>query len=193
MEKSIVENSTVEIHMKHLIQRIPLTVLSSTAALVLSVVVPMTAPSVAQAEVKLATVDVARIINLSPVAQKKKKELSKASDSVRERLEKKAESLKKAQKKLEAKKVSATSKEAESFRKQAKEFERLRDDLKADLEKKYVRINKEVSDSVLKAIEKFAKSKGYDIVIDKSEKYQGPVLYGTKSVDITDKIIDEIS
>jgi outer membrane protein len=183
----------VEIHMKHLIQRIPLATLSSTAALVLSVLIPMTAPSVAQAEVKLATVDVARIINLSPVAQKKKKELSKASDSVRERLEKKAESLKKAQKKLEAKKVSATSKEAESFRKQAKEFERLRDDLKADLEKKYVRINKEVSDSVLKAIEKFAKSKGYDIVIDKSEKYQGPVLYGTKSVDITDKIIDEIS
>jgi hypothetical protein len=62
----------VEIHMKHLIQRIPLAALSSTAALVLSVVVPITAPSVAQAEVKLATVDVARIINLSPVAQKTK-------------------------------------------------------------------------------------------------------------------------
>ncbi len=147
----------------------------------------------AGADVKIATVDVAKIINESPAAQKMKKELGEASDSVRAKLEKKAESLKKTQQKLEKQKVAANSKEAETFRKQAKEFERLRDDLKADLEKKYMQSNKEVSDNVLKTIEKYAKANKYDLVIDKSEKYQGPILYGTKSVDITDKIIDEIS
>lgn len=149
--------------------------------------------SSAVGEVKIATVDVARIINESPVAQEKKKELNKASDAMRKKLEAKATSLKETQEKLEKRKVAADSKEAESFRKEAKEFERLRDDLKADLEKKYVRINKEVSDSVMKAVEKFAKANNYDLIIDKSEKYQGPILYGTKAVDVTDKIIDEIS
>lgn len=169
--------------MKHLIQ--------ITLYLIITIVAVPFANS--HADVKIATVDVAKIINESPVAQKMKKELGNASDSVREKLEEKAESLKKIQKKLEKQKVAANSKEAESFRKQAKEFERLRDDLKADLEKKYMQSNKEVSDSVLKAIEKYAKAKKYDLVIDKSEKYQGPILYGTKSVDITDEIIDEIS
>ena len=45
----------------------------------------------------------------------------------------------------------------------------------------------------MKAVEKFAKANNYDLIIDKSEKYQGPILYGTKAVDVTNKIIDEIS
>lgn len=173
----------------------PLSILSHTKrhALILVALCTLLQVSPTFGEVKIATVDVARIINESPVAQDKKKELNKASDSMRKKLEAKAASLKETQEKLEKRKVSADSKEAESFRKEAKAFERLRDDLKADLEKKYLRINKEVSDSVMKAVENFAKANKYDLIIDKSAKYQGPILYGTKAVDVTDKIIDEIS
>ena len=46
--------------------------------------------SPASGEVKIATVDVARIINESPVAQDKKKELNNASDAMRKKLETKA-------------------------------------------------------------------------------------------------------
>jgi Skp family chaperone for outer membrane proteins len=42
---------------------------------------------------------------------------------------------------------------------------------------------------VLGKIETYAKSNNYDLVIDKSEKYRGPVLYGTSSADITDDIV----
>jgi Skp family chaperone for outer membrane proteins len=38
-------------------------------------------------------------------------------------------------------------------------------------------------------IEAYAKSNNYDLVIDKSEKYRGPVLFGKSSADITDEIL----
>jgi Skp family chaperone for outer membrane proteins len=61
--------------------------------------------------------------------------------------------------------------------------------MKGDLEKKYMKFNKELTDKVLGKIESFAKSNDYDLVLDKSEKYRGPVLFGTTSADITEDII----
>lgn len=143
----------------------------------------------AHAEVRIATVDVGRIINEAPDAVAKRKELDVASEDAKKKLEAKGKELQALQAKLEAQKVSPDSKEAESFRNQARDFERMRSDMKTDLEKKYMKFNKELTDKVLGKIETYAKSNNYDLVIDKSEKYRGPVLYGTSSADITDDIV----
>lgn len=145
-----------------------------------------------QAEVRIATVDVARIINEAPDAKSKKKELDKASDEAKNKLEAKGKDLQALKTKLESQKVSAESKEAESFREKARDFERMRADMKADLEKKYMKVNKELSEKVMAKIESYAKSNNYDLVIDKSEKYRGPVLFGKPSADITDEILDDM-
>jgi outer membrane protein len=148
------------------------------------------ATPVAQAEIRIATVDVARIINEAPDAKSKKKELDAASEEAKNKLESKGKDLQALKSKLESDKVSAESKEAEAFRQKARDFERMRADLKADLEKKYMKVNKELSEKVMAKIETYAKTKNYDLVIDKSEKYRGPVLFGKPSADITDDILE---
>ncbi|MFN4894859.1 MAG: OmpH family outer membrane protein [Pseudomonadota bacterium] len=145
-----------------------------------------------QAEVRIATVDVARIINEAPDAKAKKKELDSASEEAKKKLEARGKDLQALKTKLEGQKVSAESKEAEAFREKARDFERMRADMKADLEKKYMKVNKELSDKVMAKIETYAKANNYDLVIDKSDKYRGPVLFGKPSADITDDILDSL-
>jgi Skp family chaperone for outer membrane proteins len=61
--------------------------------------------------------------------------------------------------------------------------------MKAELEKKYMKINKELTDKVMGQIETYAKANKFDLVIVKSEKYRGPVLFGSPSADITDEVL----
>jgi Skp family chaperone for outer membrane proteins len=151
--------------------------------------VPFVFCAAVQADVRIATVDVSKILNDSPEAVAKKKELDTLSEETKKKLESKAKDLQALKTKLENSKVSAESKEAESFRNQARDFERMRGDAKADLEKKYMKVNKELTDKVLARIAAYAKSNDYDLVFEKSERFRGPVLFGSDSVDITDQIL----
>ncbi len=146
-------------------------------------------PLYSQAQTKIATVDVARLINEVPDAVNKKKELDVASEQAKTKIEAKGKELQALKIKLETAKVAADSKEADSFRSQARDFERMRADAKADLEKRFLKVNKEISDKVMSKIETYAKANSYDLVIDKSDKYRGPILFGAPSADITNEII----
>lgn len=159
------------------------TVLASTALLSCLTL------SSAFGEVKIATVDVSRIVNDSPDAVSKKKELESYSTETKKKLESKGKELQALKTKLEEAKVSPDSKEAESFRNQVRDFERMRGDAKAELEKRYIKVNKELTEKVYGQIEKYAKANNYDLIIDKSDKYRGPILFGTDSVDVTDELL----
>lgn len=159
--------------------------------LLLSTLALFVCVAVAQAEVRIATVDVSKILNDSPEAIAKKKELDTLSEETRKKLESRAKDLQALKSKLESQKVSADSKEAESFRNQARDFERMRGDAKADLEKKFMKVNKELTDKVLARIEAYAKANGYDLVFEKSERFRGPVLFGSEETDITDQILKQ--
>ncbi len=161
-------------------------------ALSLSLLSSIFVVSPAFAEVKIATVDVAKLINEAPAAKGKKEELDKASEDAKKKLEAKGKELQALKTKLEEQKVAPDSKEAEGFRSKARDFERMRADMKADLEKRYVKINRELSEKVMAKIEAYAKNNQYDLVIDKSEKFRGPVLFGNPSADITEEILDDL-
>jgi outer membrane protein len=156
---------------------------------ILSLVAILSSASVASADVKIATVDVARIVNENPDAVSKKKELDSFSEETKKKLEAKGKELQALKKKLEDAKVSPDSKEAENFRNQVRDFERMRGDAKADLEKRYMKVNKELTEKVYSQIEKYAKVNNYDLIIDKSDKYRGPILYGDASTDVTDQVL----
>lgn len=145
--------------------------------------------SSASADFRIATVDVTRIVNEFPDAVEKKEELDEASEKAKSKIESKGKELQALKDKLEKAKVSADSKEAESFRSQVRDFERMRADAKTELERKFLKMNKDVTDKVMSKIESYAKSKNYDLVLDKSDKMRGTVLYGDDSADITDDII----
>jgi len=158
----------------------------------LTVAAILSCAPLAQAEVKIGTVDVARIVNDSPEAVSKKKELDTFSEETKKKIEAKGKELQALKTKLENSKVSAESKEAENFRNQVRDFERMRGDAKADLEKRYMKVNKELTDKVYGQIEKFAKANSYDLIIDKSDRYRGPILFGDSSVDVTEQVIKAV-
>lgn len=145
--------------------------------------------SSASSEVRIATVDVSRIVNDSPEAVSKKKELDNYSNETKKKIESKGKELQALKTKLEDAKVAPDSKEAENFRNQVRDFERMRGDAKAELEKRYIKVNKELTEKVYGQIEKYAKANNYDLIIDKSDKYRGPILFGTDSVDVTDELL----
>jgi outer membrane protein len=155
----------------------------------LTIAAILSCTTLAKAEVKIGTVDVARIVNDSPEAVAKKKELDSFSEETKKKIEGKGKELQGLKTKLENGKVSAESKEAENFRNQVRDFERMRGDAKADLEKRYMKVNKELTDKVYGQIEKFAKANSYDLIIDKSDRYRGPILFGDSSVDVTEQVL----
>lgn len=157
--------------------------------LLLSTVALAFSASVASAEVRIATVDVARIVNDSPEAVAKKKDLENFSNETKKKIESKGKELQAIKTKLEEAKVAPDSKEADNFRNQVRDFERMRGDAKADLEKRYLKVNKELTDKVYAQIEKFAKANNYDLIMDKSEKYRGPILFGAPATDVTDELL----
>jgi Skp family chaperone for outer membrane proteins len=159
---------------------------------ILSLVALLSYTSVSNAEVKIATVDVSRIVNDNPEALAKKKDLDTFSEETKKKLEAKGKELQAQKKKLEDAKVSAESKEAENFRNQVRDFERMRGDAKADLEKRYMKVNKDLTEKVYSQIEKYAKANNYDLIIDKSDKYRGPILYGDTAVDVTDEVLKTV-
>jgi outer membrane protein len=143
----------------------------------------------AHSEVKIGTVDVSKIVNDSPEAVAKKKELDTFSEETKKKIDAKGKELQDLKTKLETSKVGADSKEAENFRNQVRDFERMRGDAKADLEKRYLKVNKELTDKVYAQIEKYAKANNYDLIIDKSDRYRGPVLFGSSSADVTEDLL----
>jgi len=144
---------------------------------------------IALAEVRIATVDISKIVNDSPEAVAKKKDLENYSNDLKKKIEAKGKELQELKESLEEKKVKVDSKEAEEFRNKVRDFERMRGDAKTDLEKRYMKINKELTDKVYGQIEKFAKANNYDLIIDKSDKFRGPILFGADSTDVTAQIL----
>lgn len=141
------------------------------------------------ADPRIVTVDVVRLINDLPEAVSKKKELDTLSQQAQKKLDAKAKDLQALQAKLEKSKVPADSSEAESFRTQVRDFERMRSDAKADLDKRFAKVNKELTEKVLARVEAYAKGHNIDLVLDKGERGRGPVLFGAASIDITEQVL----
>jgi Skp family chaperone for outer membrane proteins len=147
---------------------------------------PLTAVN---AEVRIATVDVGRILNESPDAAGKKKELDGLQQNAKKKADEKRAALQALETKLKENKIAEDSKEADAFRNEAKEYARFVRDSEEDLKKKFMKVNREITDKAMGRIAAYAKSNNIDIVLDKSEKYRTPVLFGNPAVDITDQVI----
>lgn len=145
--------------------------------------------SIAQADFRVATVDVNRILNETKEAKSKKKELDDLTLKAKSEIEARRKTLKAVEDKLKAGNVSADSKEAEKFRTDAREFARFVKDKDEDIKKEFMKTNKELTDRALDIVKKYATAHSIDLVLDKGEKGRGPVLFGDTSADITDQVI----
>lgn len=149
-------------------------------------------PVRSHAEFRLATVDVNRVLNESSDAAGRKKELQALSDKARQKIEARRKTLQELETKLKSRKVAPNSKEASEFREQARDFGRFVKDTEDELKKEFLKVNKVLTDKVVAAIKKYAEEEEIQMVLDKSEKMRGPVLYGVEKFDITKDIIKKM-
>lgn len=146
----------------------------------------------AMADVKVATVDVNKVLNESTEAQSRKKVIDDQAAAARKKLDAKKAELQALETKLTAAKVDQDSKEAEAFRKQARDFERTVKDSQEELRKAFLKSNKELTDKSLAIIRSFAEKNGYDVIFDKNDSGRGAVLFSKNIPDITDQVLAEL-
>jgi outer membrane protein len=144
------------------------------------------------AEFRIATVDVSRVLNESPEAKEKRAEIDRLSAETRKKIEAKRQSLKEIEAKLKEKNAPEDSKEVDDFREHAREFTRLVKDSEEDLNRRFMSVNKVLTDRALTLIRKYAESNRIDLVLDKSTRERGPVLYGVQTADITTDIMQQV-
>ncbi len=144
------------------------------------------------AELRVATVDINRVINESSEAKAQRKKLDQLSSKAKNDIEARQSELQKREQSLKAANVTADSKEAERFRNDAREFGRFVKDTQEDIQKEFAKSNKELTEKALTLIRGFAAKNKIDIVLDKAEAGRGPVLYSGKTFDITDDIVADI-
>lgn len=150
-----------------------------------------TVPAALQAEedIRIATVDVNRLINSLDEAKKQKAHFEKERTEAQKNIEQKQSELQKLESSLREKKVDPASEEGTRFRVKIKEFERYVKDKEEELKRDFFQANQKLGKVVFDAIEKYAKSHQIDLVLEKSRAQGGPVLFGTGKADITDEVL----
>lgn len=147
-------------------------------------------PDITIAEVKVATVDLTKVVNQTEEAQEVRKQLNQMTTDARSKLEKKQETLQAMEKKLKESGAKDDSEPVERFRIEVRNFERLAKDSEEEIKNKFFQTNKRLTDMAIKVVEKYAKENQIDLVLDINQKAAGPILFGSKEIDITDEIID---
>lgn len=146
----------------------------------------------AAAEFRVATVDMNRLINETPESAGMKKELDEKTLAARKKVDAKREALKSLEDKIKKSKLGEDSKEAEKFRQDAKDLARMVKDAREELEREYLKSNKALTEKVARAVREYADSHAISLVLDKSDKTRGPVLFGAASADITNEVMKQL-
>jgi outer membrane protein len=147
----------------------------------------------AEAETKVATVDIAKVLNESPEAKAKKAELDKLGAEAKKKIEAKRKTLQDREATLKEKKVSEESSELKQFKEDAKAFGRYVKDTEEEFQQKFLKVNKTLTEKTLEFVRAYAKEEGIDLVLDKSATERGPILFGESKIDITPAIVAKIN
>lgn len=169
-----------------------ITKLSLIAAIV-ALLINVCASGAAMAQFKVATVDVNRVLNESKEALAKRKEMDAKSSEMRKKLEEKSKRLKETETKLKEANVSEESKEGQKLKSDIRDFSREVKDAEDSLKEDFMKFNKTLAEKAIKTIGNYAKANNIDMVLDKSEKTRGPVLYGVANLDITEEVIQKMN
>lgn len=146
----------------------------------------------AMAEVKIATVDIGRILNESPEAKNERAKLDAASAEAKKKVEARGKSIKDLETKIKAQNLPEDSPEVQDFREKAKDFARFVKDTEEEFKKKFIKANNALTEKALEEVRAYAKSKGIELVLDKSSQQRGPVLFGGEQIDITSDIVKRL-
>ena len=146
--------------------------------------------SVLAAELKVAYVDIQRAVNESNAGKEAKKAITKEVEKFQHIAVDKQKELQTLKESLDKQALMLTpdargNKEKE-YQNKLREFQRWGEDTQNEVNQKRMEIERNISAALIKVIQKIGADEGYTVILEKNESI---VLYATKSIDITDRVI----
>ncbi len=141
------------------------------------------------AQLKIAVIDMQKIIFESKEGKKAKAQWEKEYKQKKAQIDKKAKELERLREELKKNAAvlseKAKKKKQEEFRKKAMELQFMKQEAMQYLQKRNAELVDALIKDAIKVVKEYAKKNGYSIVIDKS----GKVVYSDPSLDVSSQII----
>jgi outer membrane protein len=141
---------------------------------------------------KFAYVDLQRALNESEVGKKAKDEFKVQVDKLQASLKKKKDTIDGLKEQLEKKALVMKDEERanleEDYRKRLRDFERDYKDSQADLQRKDNELTGAIIKDLQVVIREYGEREGYTMIFEASSS---ALLYGTKSGDVTEAVLEE--
>jgi outer membrane protein len=159
-------------------------------AMVIGVVMLGWFGSVWAADLKIAYVDIQRAVNECNAGKDAKKVITKEVEKFQRLIADRQKELQTLKESLDKQTLMMTpdaraNKERE-YQTKLREFQRWGEDSQNEINQKRVELERSISGSLVKVIQKIGADEGYTLILEKNENI---VLYVTKALDITDRVI----
>jgi len=146
--------------------------------------------SVLAADLKVAYVDIQRAVNDSNAGKEAKKAITKDVEKFQRIVADKQKELQTLKESLDKQALMMTpdaraNKEKE-YQNKLREFQRWGEDTQNEVNQKRTEMERNISAALMKVIQKIGADEGYTVILEKNESI---VLYASKSIDITDRVI----
>ena len=146
--------------------------------------------AVCAADLKVAYVDIQKAINESNAGKEAKKAITKDVEKSQHLAADKQKELQTLKESLEKQALMMTldaraNKEKE-YQNKLREFQRWGEDTQNEVNQKRMEMERNISAALMKVIQKIGADEGYTVILEKNESI---VLYASKTIDITDRVI----
>jgi outer membrane protein len=149
------------------------------------------APAVSASSVRIAYIDVQRVLARSSAGVAAREQLEREKGSMQKEMDGKRQELEKLRDELEKKgplmTADARREKQETFERKRRDAARMMDDYQKELEKKEQILLQKVLQELSGVIEKVGKDKGFYMIV---EKRGASVLYASPDADLTDEVIN---
>jgi outer membrane protein len=142
------------------------------------------------ADLKIAYVDMQRVINECNAGKEAKKAIAKDAEKFQRLIADKQKELQAMRDSFDKQSLMLTpdaraTKERE-FQNKSREFQRWGEDTQNELNQKRQEMERNISTALIKVIQKIGADEGYTLILEKNENI---VLFASKTIDITDRAI----
>ena len=142
------------------------------------------------ADFKIAYVDIQKAVNDSNAGKEAKKAITKDVEKFQRLVADKQKELQTLKESLDKQVLMLTpdaraNKEKE-YQNKLREFQRWGEDTQNEVNQKRIEMERNISIALIKVIQKIGADEGYTVILEKNENI---VLYASKTIDITDRVI----
>jgi outer membrane protein len=150
----------------------------------------MLAGPAGSAEFKIGSVDIQKAVNECNAGKEAKKEITKEVEKFQRLIADKQKELQTMKETLEKQapmlNPEARTTKEKDYQTKVRDFQRWGEDFKNELDQKRTEKERNISLSLQKVIQKLGADEGYTVILERNEAI---VLYTSKTIDITDRVI----